>query len=104
MGEKDLYDYYSDTWKVSYQSGYTESDWTQKRAADILTQWQAQFDAEVKRIIKEKQMNRRYQISTFSSSYLNDILAQFSEVNMFKIVVGYLMMVRHFFSFIKCCN
>ena len=96
MGEKDLYDYWSDTWEV--KSGY--SQWTQKTAANVLMKWQAKFDAEVKRIIKEKQMNRKYQISTFSSSYLNDIMAQFSEVNMFKIVVGYLIMV----SFIRFCN
>ena len=93
MGEKDLFDYYSDSWKVT-AAGYIE--WTQKTAADVLSKWQAKFDAEVKRIIKEKQMNRKYQISTFSSSYLNDIMAQFSEVNMFKIVVGYLMMVSCF--------
>ena len=91
MGEKDLYDYYSHSWEVH---GYSE--WTQKTAANVLMKWQAKFDAEVKRIIKEKQMNRKYQISAFSSSYLNDIMAQFSEVNMFKIVVGYLMMVRKF--------
>ena len=90
MGEKDLFDYYSYTAKVMVG----ENEWTPKTAADILMKWQAKFDAEVKSIIKEKQMNRKYQINTFSSSYLNHIMAQFSEVNWFKIVVGYLMMVR----------
>lgn len=34
MGEKDLYDYWSDTYKIH------SLDWSRQKAADILAEWQ----------------------------------------------------------------
>ena len=88
MGEKDLFDYWSDTFKVH------SLEWNQEVAASILSQWQAKFTEEVLVLIEEKQFHRKYEINAFSSSYLNDILAQFSEVNWIKVTIGYVIMVR----------
>ena len=88
MGEKDLFDYWSDTFKVH------SLEWNQEVAASILSQWQAKFTEEVLVLIEEKQFHRKYEINAFSSFYLNDILAQFSEVNWIKVTIGYVIMVR----------
>ena len=88
MGEKDLFDYYS------YSKKTYGMEWNQEVAASILSRWQAKFTEEVLVLIEEKQFHRKYEINAFSSSYLNDILAQFSEVKWIKVTIGYVIMVR----------
>lgn len=87
MGEKDLYDYWSDTFKVH------SLEWNRESAAAILSEWQTKFSQEVASLVTEKQMHRKYEINAFSSSYLNDTLAQFSEVKFSYFLAGVLLML-----------
>ena len=87
MGEKDLYDYWSDTYKVHTM------DWSREKAANILSKWQAKFSAEVARIVKEKRMDKKYDVNAFSTSHLDSILEEFSEFNLPKMILGYIIMV-----------
>ena len=88
MGEKDLFDFWKDTYKVSYGL-----EWNREVASEILTEWQAKFGQEVATLVKEKQMQKKYQINAFSSSYLNDILATFSEYDLVSLAISYLLVV-----------
>ena len=90
MGEKDLYDYWEDTYKVKYGV----EAWSQEVAADILSEWQSKFSQEVASLVHDAQMSRKYRIDAYSSSYLNDILAQFSEVSLIKLSIGIILLVR----------
>ena len=90
MGEKDLYDFWSDTWKVH------TLDWDREIAAQILKEWQAKFGDEVTRLVadvyKEKS-NKKFDVNAFSSSQLDSILKEFSEFNWRNIGLGCLLMV-----------
>ena len=89
MGEKDLYDYWSDTFKVH------SLEWNREVAAVILSEWQEKFNAEVATLVAAgENLHRKYEINAFSSSHLNDILEQFSEVSLLKVGLGYFLMVR----------
>ncbi len=88
MGEKDLYDYYSDTYMVQ------NLDWSVEKAAEILKEWQDKFSQEVAHIVKQKNLKKTFDINAFSTSHLNAIMEQFSEVNFSKIALSYFFMVR----------
>jgi patched 1 protein len=89
MGELDLYNYWSDTFKVH------SLEWNRDVAVAILAEWQAKFTQEVSSLVAEKQFDRKYTINSFSSSHLNDILEQFSQVDVPKVVLGYAIMVSY---------
>jgi hypothetical protein len=102
MGEKDLYDYWSETYKVH------TSDWSPEKASEILKEWTEKFSLEVAHIVKQKNMAKNFDINAFSSSHLDTIMEEFSEVSFSKISLGYFLMVSwHFiflsFVFILCC-
>ena len=87
MGEKDLFDYWSDTFKVH------SLEWNREVASAILSEWQAKFSTQVAALVAKKRMDRKYEINAFSSSYLNETLATFSEVSFFKLSLGVVFMV-----------
>ena len=99
MGEKDLFDYWSDTYKVH------TLEWSRERAFEILKEWQAKFSEEVSRLVsninkpemaKEKySRNKKYEIHAFSSSHLDSILKEFSEFNRRNIGLACGLMVSH---------
>jgi patched 1 len=47
MGQKDLYDYWSETYKVH------TIDWSPQKAADILKEWTEKFSEEVAHVVKQ---------------------------------------------------
>jgi len=87
MGEKDFYDFYSNTYMVH------NLDWSIEKASGILKEWQDKFSQEVALIAKQKSLEKSFEINSFSSSHLDSIMEQFSEVNLSKIFFGYLTMV-----------
>ena len=87
MGEKDLYDYWSDTYKVH------SLDWSQEKAAAVLREWQASFTAEVARIVAEQKLQRKYDVSAYSSSQLDEIMEDFSEFRIPDLMLGLLAVV-----------
>ena len=44
-------------------------------------------------LVAEKKMDRKYEINAFSSSYTNEILRQFSEVDFVQLAIGGMLMV-----------
>ena len=95
MGEKDLFDYWSDTYKVH------TLEWSREKAFEILKEWQAKFSEEVSRLVpsksksikSEKYSKQRYEVHAFSSSHLDSILKEFSEFNWRNIGLACAMMV-----------
>ena len=87
MGEKDLFDYWSETYKVH------TSDWSPEKASEILKEWQEKFSLEVSHIVKQKNFAKAFDINAFSSSHLDTIMEEFSEVSFSRIALGYLFMV-----------
>lgn len=98
MGQKDLYDYWSDTYKVH------TTDWSPQKAADILKEWTEKFSDEVSHVVKQKSLAKNFDINAFSASHLDTIMDEFSEVNFSKISLGYLFMVRKYKKFISPKN
>lgn len=72
-------------------------DWSQEKAAVVLDAWQRRFSEEVRKALKkdlrEVGVPSPYNVFAFSTATLNDILGQFSELNVFKIAIGYVLMV-----------
>ena len=95
MGEKDLFDYWSDTYKVH------TLEWSREKAFEILKEWQAKFSEEVSRLVENtnnvdkenKHSRKKYEIHAFSSSHLDSILKEFSEFNWRNIGLACGMMV-----------
>ena len=87
MGERELFEYWSDTYKVHHV------DWTQEKAALVLETWQNRFAEEVRNQIQSDSNTSLYNVYAFSTATLNNILKQFSEINVFKIGIGYSIMV-----------
>ena len=44
-------------------------------------------------LVSEKKLDRKYEINAFSSSYTNEILRQFSEVDFVQLAIGGMLMV-----------
>lgn len=87
MGEKDLYDYWSDTYKIH------TLDWSREKAKEILQEWQQKFSEEVANLVGKKSLDRKYAINAYSESHLDTILEEFSEFNPLKLFSGYMLMV-----------
>ena len=93
MGEKDLYDYWSDTYKVH------SLDWSKEKAAAILREWQASFTAEVARVVEEQKLQRKYDVSAYSSSQLDEIMEEFSEFRIRDMILSLVAVVSELSSF-----
>ncbi|KAF6216434.1 hypothetical protein GE061_000776 [Apolygus lucorum] len=89
MGEKELHEFWSDTYKVHHV------EWNQEKAALVLNTWQKTFSQEVHRLMEKENNSSMYSIYAFSSATLNDILGKFSKLNVFKIATGYIMMLLY---------
>lgn len=88
MGERELYDYWENNWKVHH------IDWSQEKAAKILETWQRAFSNEVKKRVKTNNTTS-YNLYAFSTTTMNDILGKYSELSIVKIIVGCALVVSH---------
>jgi hypothetical protein len=59
---------------------------------------------EVRRYLTNDNSTAPYEVYAFSTATLNDILSQFSELNIVKVVVGYLSMVSKMLTDSYVCN
>ncbi|XP_059087594.1 protein patched homolog 1-like isoform X1 [Tigriopus californicus] len=82
MGEKDLFDFYSDTYKVH------SLDWSREKAAEILADWQGKFSREVTRLTMEKSLSKKYDINAYSNYQLDEIMEEFSEFSLVNLAIG----------------
>ena len=88
MGERELYDFMSNTYKVHH------FDWTQEKASQVLDMWQRAFTKEVKKQQMLLNGTNAYNSYAFSTTTMNDILMKYSEVPIVKIAIGCGIMVR----------
>ncbi|XP_032664388.1 protein patched isoform X2 [Odontomachus brunneus] len=86
MGERELYDFLANTYKVHHM------DWSQEKAAQVLETWQRAFSSEVKKVL-EANGSTPYNLYAFSTTTMNDILGKYSEVSVMKIVIGCVLML-----------
>ncbi|XP_054278387.1 protein patched-like [Macrosteles quadrilineatus] len=94
MGEKELYEFWSDTYKVHHVA------WSQEKAALVLETWQRRFSEEVKRQMSgsgdaNPSLLANYNFFAFSTATLNDILCKFSEPNYIKVAITYACMILY---------
>lgn len=94
MGEKDMYEYWVNTYRVH------NLDWSQEKAAMILDAWQRRFTKEVQRHALHSNDTKNYKIHPFSSASLADILTEFSELSIVRVALGYILMVL----FVSTCQ
>lgn len=92
MGERELFEYWSDTYKVHHV------DWTQEKAAMVLETWQNRFAEEVRNRLQKETNTTPYNVYAFSTATLNNILKQFSELNVLKVAIGYVIMVSALYT------
>ena len=91
MGEKDLFDYWSETYKTHTM------DWSPEKAADILSEWREKFEREVEAIMDEENLRGKYSIDSFSDSQMENILERNSEISCPALSIGFVCMVRRAF-------
>lgn len=87
MGEKDMYEYWSQTYRVH------NLEWSQEKAADILHAWQRKFTQEVLRHAASSNETKNYKMHPFSSASLANIMTEFSELSIVRVAVGYILML-----------
>ncbi|XP_023246970.1 protein patched [Copidosoma floridanum] len=88
MGEREIYDYYSNTYKVHH------IDWTQEKASQVLDAWQRMFSKQLKKIQNSSESGP-YNVYSFSTLNMNDILSKYSELSPLKVVIGCGIMVLY---------
>eukprot|EP00095_Tigriopus_kingsejongensis_P000792 maker-scaffold67_size430214-snap-gene-3.36 protein:Tk00792 transcript:maker-scaffold67_size430214-snap-gene-3.36-mRNA-1 annotation:"patched 1 " len=82
MGEKDLFDFWSDTYRIQ------SLGWSREKASQILADWQAKFSQEVARLTQEKHLNKKYAINAYSNSQLDHIMEKYSEFSVVNLAIG----------------
>ena len=84
MGPKDMYDYWSNTYKVH------TINWSPEKAKEILAKFQKNFEE----AIKTSEVNgKKYDFHSYSSLGLQNIMSAFSELSLPNIAMGYAFMV-----------
>ncbi|XP_049784398.1 protein patched [Schistocerca cancellata] len=89
MGERELYDF----WSASYKVHHVE--WTPEKAALVLDTWQRRFSEELQKYMNGDNGTSPYSMYSFSTTTLNDILSQFSELRLEKVIAGYVLMLLY---------
>jgi patched 1 len=82
MGEREMYEFWSDHYKVHHIG------WSPEKAAEILNAWQKKFSAEVHKIMHSASAPTSYDIFAFSSAALDEILGKFSNPNPLCLGIG----------------
>ncbi|XP_012276019.1 protein patched isoform X2 [Orussus abietinus] len=88
MGERELYDFWANTYKVHH------IDWSQEKASVVLETWQRAFSNQVRRQLNGNG-SAPYNLYAFSTTTMNDILGKYSEVSLMKIAIGCALMLLY---------
>ncbi|XP_075166747.1 protein patched [Haematobia irritans] len=91
MTEKEMYDFWSENYKVHHIS------WTPEKAAEVLNAWQRNFSKEVENIMASPSTSKKYEVYVFSSATLDDILEKFSNPKPLSILIGVIATVSYAF-------
>uniref|UniRef100_T1IK20 SSD domain-containing protein n=1 Tax=Strigamia maritima TaxID=126957 RepID=T1IK20_STRMM len=87
MGERQMHEFWKDNYKVH------NLNWNEEKAKEIIETWQRKFASEVQKHVAVSNLTKHQRITAFSTTSLSDILRDFSEINVTKIVLGYLFML-----------
>ncbi|UXI18578.1 transmembrane protein [Sarcoptes scabiei] len=92
MGEKNFYEYHQRTVKVQHIY-----DWSIEKARLILNSWQRKFSKELESFIKTTDFigSQDYDVYVYTSNSFNEIIANFSSVNYFRLSLGYFLMLAY---------
>ncbi|CAB0031232.1 unnamed protein product [Trichogramma brassicae] len=82
MGERELYEFWANTYKVHHL------DWSQEKASYVLDSWQRAFNAQVKRLQNSSVESGPYNHYAFSTTSMNDVLGKYSELSLTKLGLG----------------
>ncbi|XP_054706725.1 LOW QUALITY PROTEIN: protein patched homolog 1-like [Uloborus diversus] len=97
MAEKEMYEFWQDHIKVH------NLDWTVEKAKKVLEAWQRKFTEAVYKESQSQNVSRRNSINAFSTTSLGDIMKDFSEMSVTRVVAGYVaMLVYVFFCLMNC--
>ncbi|KAG7203232.1 hypothetical protein KM043_010333 [Ampulex compressa] len=88
MGERELFDFLTNTYKVHH------IDWSQEKASQVLEAWQRAFSNQVKKQL-EANGSAPYNLYAFSTTTMNDLLGKYSEVSLTKIAIGCTLMLLY---------
>ncbi|KAK0164434.1 hypothetical protein PV328_003065 [Microctonus aethiopoides] len=85
MGERELYEFLSNDYKVHH------IDWSQEKASQVLNTWQRAFSNQIKK--QQQQLKASgspviYNSYAFSTTTMNDILGKYSEISIINVIVG----------------
>jgi patched 1 protein len=86
MGEREVYDFWANTYKVHH------IDWSQEKASQVLETWQRAFTKQVK-MLQNSSESGPYNLYAFSTTTMNDILGKYSELSLLKVLVGCALVV-----------
>jgi patched 1 len=110
MGARDMFEFWQNTYKVHH------IEWNHNKAASVISAWQKRFTEELNRLMRGEaaqlspedehdfhppsELNytqqarlANYKVVAFSTASLDDLVAEFSELSVPKLVAGYLLMV-----------
>lgn len=82
MGEREMYEFWNDHYKVHHVG------WTPEKATQVLDAWQKKFSAEVNKIMKSDTITPYYEIFAFSSAALDGILEKYSNASSSSLAIG----------------
>jgi EST family sterol transporter len=84
MGERDLYDFHRDTNKVLYMT-----DWSVSKARQVLDAWRRKF---AQTVLASQNASASDDVYAMSSLDLDDVMDDFSQISLVRVVVGCLLM------------
>ncbi|XP_071837181.1 protein patched homolog 1-like isoform X2 [Apostichopus japonicus] len=87
-GEQDMYNSWRNHDKVA------GTRWSREKALEVLDAWQRKFTETVR---NSSSVNSTQDVNAFTSTALNDLLAEFSEMSVIRVALGYCLMVIYAF-------
>lgn len=87
MAEQEMYEFYQHTYKVH------NLDWSVEKARVVLEAWQRKFSEEVQKFTNNDHNLKHHDIHLFTSTSLMDIMKNFSDVNVMRVAIGYILML-----------
>ncbi|XP_059620368.1 protein patched isoform X2 [Phlebotomus argentipes] len=87
MGEREMYEYWNNHYKVHHVS------WSQEKATAVLTAWQKKFSVEVSKIVKMDELTTSYNMFAFSSASLDEVLKKYSNPSPMGLTIGMVTIV-----------
>lgn len=85
MDEQDMFEYWQNHYKVH------NIDWNVEKARIVLEAWQRKFAQEVEKFNKEN--SNECNIEQFTNVALLDIMKNFSKLNVYHLLIGYLVIL-----------